>query len=331
MPRLSDTMEEGTIVRWLLADGAPVAPGDQLLEIETDKATTTYEAQAGGVLAIVAREGDTLPVGAPIARLDGAPAPEPAPARAETAGASEPTAPAATRPAQPGGKGDVTVTEPTRTQSLIARRMAESRAVVPAFTLRATIDMHECALLRTSLKAAGAEVVPSINDLVVKAAAVALREHPTANGAYRDGHFERYSRVNVGIAVAAQGALVVPTIFDADRKGLAEIAGETRRLAERVRSGEITPPELSGGTFTVSNLGMFGVRSFEAVINPPQAAILAVGELEARAVVRERSVVIREQLDVELSCDHRILYGAEGAALLARISEILEAPMRLTL
>ena len=229
-----------------------------------------------------------------------------------------------------GGRGDVTATEPTRGQSLIARRMAESRAIVPAFTLRATIDMVACVALRAALRAEGAEVTPTINDLIVKAAGLALREHPAANGAYRDGRFERYSRVNVGIAVAAEGTLVVPTVFDADRKTLAEIAAETRRLAERVRAGEVTPPELSGGTFTVSNLGMHGVRSFEAVIVPPQAAILAIGAIEPRAVVRDGAVVIREQLDAELSCDHRILYGTDGAALLTRIRELLERPEQLT-
>jgi pyruvate dehydrogenase E2 component (dihydrolipoamide acetyltransferase) len=233
-------------------------------------------------------------------------------------------------PATPaGGRGDVTATEPTRGQALVARRMAESRATVPAFTLRATIDMGACVDLRASLRSGGAEVVPTINDVIVKAAAVALREHPTANGAYRDGHFERYGRVNVGIAVAAERALLVPTVFDADVKGLTEIAAQTRRLAERVRSGEITPPELSGATFTISNLGTYGVRSFEAVITPPQAAILTVGAMEPRAVAREGSVVIREQLDVELSCDHRILYGADAAALLARIRELLESPEQL--
>jgi pyruvate dehydrogenase E2 component (dihydrolipoamide acetyltransferase) len=173
--------------------------------------------------------------------------------------------------------------------------------------------------------------VPSYNDLIVKACAIALAEHPKANGAYRDARFERYERVNVGIAVAAEGALVVPTIFDADRKGLAQIATESRALAERVRAGVITPPELSGGTFTVSNLGMYGVRSFEAVINPPQAAILSVGALEQRPVVRDGEVVVRHVLDVELACDHRILYGAEAAEFLARIRGILEAPLSLAL
>ena len=126
---------------------------------------------------------------------------------------------------------------------------------------------------------------------MIKAAALALRDFPRANGAYRDGQFELYSRVNVGVAVAGQDALVVPTVFDADKKSLGTIAAEARRLAERVREGKITPPELSAGTFTISNLGMYGIRRFVAVINPPQAAILAVGELSPRPVVRDGEVV----------------------------------------
>ena len=128
-------------------------------------------------------------------------------------------------------------------------------------------------------------MVPTYNDMVVKACALALREHPRANGSYRDGQVQLHSRVNVGVAVAAEHALVVPTVFDADEKSLGEIARETRALAERVRDGTITPPELGGGTFTVSNLGMYGMRSFTAIINPPQAAIMSVGALERRAVV----------------------------------------------
>ena len=151
--------------------------------------------------------------------------------------------------------------------------------------------------------------------MVVKAAALALREHPRANGSYRDGKLRLHSRINVGVAVAADDALVVPTVFDADEKSLGEIAGETRALAERVRAGAITPPELGGGTFTVSNLGMYGVPSFTAIINPPQAAILSVGALEPRAVVRgRRGRCARHMMTLTLACDHRILYGAEAAA-----------------
>jgi pyruvate dehydrogenase E2 component (dihydrolipoamide acetyltransferase) len=175
------------------------------------------------------------------------------------------------------------------------------------------------------------EVVPSFNDMVVKACALALRSFPYANGAYRDGRFELYSRVNVGVAVAARDALVVPTVFDADRKGLREIAEDARALAGRVRDGSITPPELSGGTFTVSNLGMYGVTNFSAVINAPQAAILAVGAITEKPVVRDGQITTAHILGVTLACDHRILYGAPAAEFLARIRALLEEPLSLAL
>ena len=166
-------------------------------------------------------------------------------------------------------KGDVTIQELTKTQQVIARRMAESKATVPEFTLTTDVDMEAAADMRRQLKAMERDGgVPSYNDMVVKACGMALREHPRANGSYRDGRFELHSRVNVGIAVAAADSLVVPTVFDADVKALETIAEETRTLAERVRQGTITPPELSGATFTVSNLGMFGVTSFTADHRP---------------------------------------------------------------
>jgi pyruvate dehydrogenase E2 component (dihydrolipoamide acetyltransferase) len=433
MPRLSDSMEEGTILKWLRADGDQVERGEELVEIETDKATMPYEADASGTLHIIAAEGDTLPIGQTIATI-GEPSPalaapaarasapaEAAPAAAPAAVAEPAAAPApaaappppvaaATPPAgngaapsgervkaspiarriarergvnlqavtgtgpggrivkadvegaQPGAgapaipaapapataaappppavvsetgtaKGDVRIEELSRMQQLVARRMAESRATVPDFTLTTAIDMERCVEMRADLKAATPEggTVPSYNDMVVKACALALREYPRANGSYRDGHFELFSRVNVGVAVAAQDALVVPTVFDADSKSLGQIARDARALAERVRANAITPPELSGGTFTVSNLGMFGVTRFNAVINPPQAAILAVGALEQRAVVVDGEVVARHQMDVTLACDHRILYGADAARFLARVRELLEQPLALVL
>jgi pyruvate dehydrogenase E2 component (dihydrolipoamide acetyltransferase) len=488
MPRLSDSMEEGTILKWLKGDGDRVGRGEPLAEIETDKATLTFESDAAGVLTIVVAAGETLPIGAVIARLDDgsgdaageAPAPDPSAAApveppvaadpsapAEAPGAGQPSAPWPTRttgrvkasplarrmarergidlhavigtgpggrvvkadveeaaeagaarlsdaaragapptespaqtppssasraeappaadpqaqapptaparaltaeapateapaPAEPGqpepepsppaptappgarsptlalpppvptatAKGDVTVVELTRVQQVIARRMSESKATVPEFTLRSEIDMEGCVKLRAELKALGGEV-PSYNDMVVKACALALREYPRANGSYKDGKFELHSRVNVGVAVAATDALVVPTIFDADHKSLREIARETRALAEKVRAGTVAPPELSGGTFTVSNLGMFGVTDFTAVINPPQAAILAVGALAPRAVVRDGELVARNTMGVTLACDHRILYGADAAQFLARVRVLLEQPLAL--
>jgi pyruvate dehydrogenase E2 component (dihydrolipoamide acetyltransferase) len=439
MPRLSDTMEEGTILRWLKADGEQVARGEELVEIETDKATMTYESDQAGVLEIVAGVGSTLEVGALIARVGaGAPGDTSAPVSSgatavtaepggqqpdgATATASGPPTPdgahaassegsaasasaervkasplarriagesgvdlhtltgsgpggrivkadvlartvttsdtAATPTASPppGGdrapaagiegvttaKGETTTVELTRTQQTIARRMAESKATIPDFTLQLEVDMEECVKLRSQLKQLsqherepGAPGVaeqlkaPTYNDMVVKACALALREHPTANGSYRDGRLQLYSRVNVGVAVAAENALVVPTVFDADEKSLGEIARETHALADRVRSGAITPPELGGGTFTVSNLGMYGIKSFTAIINPPQAGILSVGALAPRAVVREGTVLAHSTMTLTLACDHRILYGAEAAQFLTRIRELLETPSAL--
>jgi pyruvate dehydrogenase E2 component (dihydrolipoamide acetyltransferase) len=213
-------------------------------------------------------------------------------------------------------KGQTTTVELSHTRQTVARRMAESKATIPDFTLQVDVDMQECVKLHAQLEL-------TYNDMLVKASALALREHPHANGSYRDGRVQLHSRVNVGVAVAAEGALVVPTVFDADEKSLGEIARETRALAERVRAATITPPELGGATFTVSNLGMYGMRSFTAIINPPQACILSVGALEPRAVVHDGELVARETMTLTLTCDHRILYGAEAAQFLTRIRELL--------
>jgi pyruvate dehydrogenase E2 component (dihydrolipoamide acetyltransferase) len=228
-----------------------------------------------------------------------------------------------------GAKGEVSLVELRSVQRTIARRMAESRATVPDFELRVAVDMTGCVELRARLKELSS-AAPTYNDMIVKASALALREHPRVNGAYRDGKFELYSRVNVGVAVAADDGLIVPTVFDADRKSLGEIARTTRALAGKVRDGKITPPELAGGTFSVSNLGMFGVDSFTPVINQPQAAILAVGAMAARPVVDDGGrIVARQTVDLTLASDHRILYGADAAQFLARVRELLEQPLAL--
>jgi pyruvate dehydrogenase E2 component (dihydrolipoamide acetyltransferase) len=399
MPRLSDTMEEGTILRWLVRDGEPVRRGEELVEIETDKATMTYESDLDGVLAIVASEGDTLPVGAVIAHVGPAPDAQErvkasplarriadesgvdlhtvtgsgpggriVKADVQTASAAvsdiAPVPRAApeppTSPTVATAKGETTVVELSRTQQTIARRMAESKATIPDFTLQVDADMEECVKLRTELKRlshteapsppGGSTThpeVPTYNDMVVKACALALREHPRANSSYRDGRLQLHSRINVGVAVAVAsdepvgGALIVPTVFDADQKSLGEIARETRALAARARDGSITPPELGGGTFTVSNLGMFGVTSFTAIVNPPQAGILSVGSVAPRAVVLAEAgepggagggeIVARNTMTVTLACDHRILYGADAARFLARVRELLQAPAALAL
>ncbi len=266
---------------------------------------------------------------------------EAAPAEAEEAAAepAEEKAPEPEREKAPAGggetgRGEVTIQEPSRIQQIIARRMAESKATIPHFTLTMDVDMEGAVELRDQLKALAAEretPVPSYNDMVVKACAIALRDFPLVNGAYRDGKFELYGRVNIGVAVAGEGTLIVPTIFDADRKGLGTIAKESRALAQKVRDGKISPPELSGATFSITNLGMFGVTTFTAVINPPQAAILAVGKMEPKPVVRDGELVVRNALSLTISCDHRILSGAPAAEFLARVKDILEQPISLAL
>ena len=489
MPRLSDSMEEGTVLKWLVDEGSEVKRGEPLVEIETDKANMTYDADADGTLIeILAQEGDTLAIGEVIARIGDAseaggngkpsgdesqaeekdeaspdeasadedeaadeegedtsteeeqPAEEEAPAaeagdddeqaaeKGETRGgggggdgggetqsgdtATKTRAPsgngagdgervkaspiarrmarelgvelaqlegsgpggrivkadvqaasesgvakvesdgdgakpdAATEEApekgkaeerpepqrgEAGPKGEAEIIELTRLQQTVSRRMAESKATAPDFSISLTVNMTEAVELRKRLKEV-ADPAPSFNDMVVKAAATALREFPRVNGAYRDGKFELYEKVNIGVAVAAMDALVVPTVFDADRKSLGQISRDARAVIEKVRDKTVTPPELSGGTFTVSNLGMYGIEHFTAIINPPQASILTVGALAKKPAVDENGrIVARDQMSLSLVCDHRILYGADGAQFLARVKELLEQPLSLAL
>jgi pyruvate dehydrogenase E2 component (dihydrolipoamide acetyltransferase) len=330
MPRLSDSMEEGTILKWLVDKGGEVKKGEPLVEIETDKANMTYDADTDGtLLEIVADEGATLAVGHVIAVIgDPSEADGGRVTKADVEGAS---GDGQKRGGSAGAKGAVEVTELTRLQQTVSRRMAESKATAPDYALTVDVDMTLAVELRERLSDAP-EHPPSYNDMVVKAVANALREHPKVNGAYRDSKFERYSRVNIGIAVAAQDALVVPTIFDADSKSLGQIARDAHELAEKVREGKITPPEVAGGTFTISNLGMYGIDEFTAVINPPQAALLTVGALKKKPAVDDNGrVVARDQVRMTLISDQRILYGADAAEFLARVRELLEQPLQLAL
>ena len=241
----------------------------------------------------------------------------------------EPQAPVAKGEAGP--KGEVHVQELTRLQQTVSRRMAESKATAPDFTLEVEVDMTACVELRGRLKEV-ADPAPSFNDMIVKACALSLREHPRVNAAYKDGQFELYEKINIGVAVAAKDTLVVPTIFDVGTKSLGEIARAAHAAIDKVRDGSITPPELSGGTFTVSNLGMYGIDRFSAVINPPQAAILTVGALKKKPFVEDSGrIVARDMVTLSLVSDHRILYGADGAKFLARVREALEQPISLAL
>lgn len=191
--------------------------------------------------------------------------------------------------------------------------------------------MDAAIALRAQLKetALEQEVAPSLNDLVVKACALALRSHPLVNASYREDGFELHEHVNVGIAVAAEQALIVPVIVDADSRSLSSIAAEARRLSERARNDTIVPAELSGATFTVSNLGMYGMTAIKPIVNLPQAAILGVGALRSVLVRDGADIVDRSLLTLTLSADHRILYGAEAALFLADVRALLETPLRL--
>jgi pyruvate dehydrogenase E2 component (dihydrolipoamide acetyltransferase) len=235
------------------------------------------------------------------------------------------------QPPAAGGRGDTRTLELTATQTTIARRMVDSATTIPSFTVSADVDMSLITSLRRGAREERDEA-PSVNDFVVKASARALQTFPRFNAAYVDGKVECYSRVNVGIAVATDDALLVPVVLDADRKTLAQIAADTRRLADAARRRTLKPDDLRDGTFTVSNLGMFGVRSFTAIIDPPQVAILAVGGVR-RAPVEDAhgGVVFRDLMTATLTCDHRVVYGADGAQFLSRLRELLERPLALTL
>jgi pyruvate dehydrogenase E2 component (dihydrolipoamide acetyltransferase) len=210
--------------------------------------------------------------------------------------------------------------------------MAEAKATVPDFEVELDVVMDQAIAMRAELKKLqDDESVPSLNDFVVKACAMALRRHPRVNACYADGQFKLHRRVNIGVAVASEEALVVPVVRDADTKSLGAIAGETRWLAARVRAGQVTPPELSGGTFTVSNLGMFGMTAIRPVINLPQAAILGVGAIREILARVDGEVVDRRTMTLTLTADHRILYGADAARFLDEVKTLLESPLKLAL
>ena len=415
MPRLSDSMEQGTIVSWLKSDGDRVGIDDELLEVETDKATVTVSSEVEGVLSITAQTGATVTVGEVIAQVspegaadlhtspkiaDPAPAEPAAVARQATppssangngfhatplarraaalhsveladipgtgpngritrddvltfAGVAVPApaplapAPGAASGAVPGTASTPAVPAPspaslpagaeavplTRLQSLISRRMSESRTYIPEFEVQTEVVMDDAVALRERLRGAVTEhqPLPSLNDLIVKACAIALRRHPRLNAAFAGDTLYLAPQVNIGIAVATDDALIVPTLRDADTLSLGAIAVEARRLAGRVRTGEISPSELEGGTFTVSNLGMFGMTAIRPVINPPQVAILGVGAARDTLARVDGEIVDRKLMTLTLSADHRAVYGADASRFLADVRDLLQSPLTLLL
>ena len=222
------------------------------------------------------------------------------------------------------------VASPSRMQATIIRRMLESKTTVPHFYLTMEVDMSAAKAMRAEVNAAWSEEERiSYNDIVIRATALSLVRHPDANGSYRDGGFVYHQAANIGIAVAVPEGLLVPVLKNCDTKPLRQLAVEAKVLAERTRQGRNRPGDLEGGTFTVSNLGMFGVRDFYAIVNPPQAAIIAVGAIEPRPVVRAGEIVVRDIMYLSISADHRILYGAPAAEFLRDLKDLLENPYNL--
>ena len=425
MPRMSDTMEEGNIVGWLVEEGATVEAGDTLAEIETDKATMDFDSPSDGVLHHIAIKDGTVPIGGVIAvigeegedwksQLESAQqettateqAPEQEPAKAEESAAitaststtdesrikasplaksmakeagidlqslsgtgdhgriikrdieaflanngngSKPepapqvtatpqtvTAPKKEEKAAPqvpqffGGTGEANFEDVKLSQmrKVIARRLSESKYSAPHFYLTVEINMDKAIQMRKRVN----EVAPtkiSFNDFVIKAAAAALRKHPAVNSSWMVDHIRINRDVNIGVAVAIPEGLMVPVVRYADMKTLSQINAEVKALAGKARDRKLQPDEMQGNTFTISNLGMFGIEEFTAIINPPDACILAVGTIKQKAIVEDGEIKVGNRMKVTLSCDHRVVDGATGAQFLQTFQATLEDPVRL--
>lgn len=432
MPKLSPTMEEGQLSRWLKKEGDQVSMGEPLAEIDTDKATMEMQALANGVLRkILIQEGESAPLGQMIAIIgepeedisalaNQAPAAKPAQAAAPeqpTApadeqlkeAASEATAPPVQPPqgngqqpspnaepgtrlivsplaarmaaeagvdlrsitgsgpggriikrdveglisggataadaapqrqlraVEPGARPQVAPGQPStyhdepasEMRRTIARRLVTSLGPIPHFFLTVEIEMDRAADMRAGINAIEPDLKLSINDIIIKVAAAALIQHPQVNASFQDKSVRYYDHADIGVAVAIEDGLITPIIRSADQKSLSQIGREVRDLADRARNRKLKPEEYMGASFSISNLGMFGIDEFTAVINPPEGAILAVGAMSPKPVARDNQVVVRQMMHVTMSCDHRVIDGATGARFLQTFKKILEHPLLL--
>ena len=432
MPKMGDAMEEGTVVKWLKAEGDTVAKDEPLVEIETDKATLELTAEYAGTLSKrIAGEGESVAIGKPIATITGeGESPEPtaeasptpaveqraqaiapamkgrseggesthgviaedtqpkqaeaAPAPADVgAGDRIKASPLARRIAQehdidlrqvrgsgPNGRivredveaalkqpqaaaaAPATQAQPetsvspapaptapvgasdrqvplTRMRNAIAKQMVISKTTIPHFYVSVEVDMTEALAWRKRLNEAAATegYKITVNDMIVKASGLALAKFPNLNSSFGGDHIIMHDEINVSIAVALKEGLIAPVVRGVDKKSLGTVAREANDLVSRAREGKVTPAEYSGGTFTVSNLGPFGVETFIAIVTTPQAAALAVGSSTQKAVVVDGQIVIRDRMNVTLSADHRLTDGAEGAQFVAEIRRLLENPL----
>ncbi len=433
MPKLSPTMEEGQLSRWLKKEGDKVSMGEPLAEIDTDKATMEMQSLANGILLkILVNEGDSAPLGDPIAivgaegedisdllgakksakeetpaakpKTEEAEEKEPEPKKAEATSkpsgppkeeepkpvttpsrddgrqlispiaarmAAEaginlkslqgsgpggrivkrdveeavsgkveriPTAPRLRAvPARPLEKGEVYPPSAYRDEPAsemrrtIAKRLVTSLGPVPHFFLTTEIDMERAADLRGAINELYPDAKISINDVIIKVAAAALIQHPQVNASFQDKNIRYYEHADIGVAVATENGLITPVVRSADLKSMPEIGAEVRELAERARARKLKPEEYMGATFSISNLGMFGIDEFTAVINPPEGAILAIGAAAPKPVVHDGQIVIRQTMRVTMSCDHRVVDGAIGARFLQTFKQIMENPLYLFL
>jgi pyruvate dehydrogenase E2 component (dihydrolipoamide acetyltransferase) len=402
MPKLSEAMETGKIIKWIKKEGDRVQSGDILAEVETDKADVEMEAFGGGVLRkIFVAAGSTVPVGALIAVIaeenddiaalvaqgGAAPAAPAAPAPPSPRVAEAPTRAVALVPPQPaivaGAGGRVKASplarkiaaqsgvdlrllqgsgpggrivrrdveaagtapalrplaQPVATgpeyedvalssmRAAIAKRMALSKGPVPHFYVQSEIAMDRAWDLREQLNALEGHPKVSVNDLVVRACALTLLRHPGVNASFQGDSIRVFHRVHMGIAVALEEGLITPVLRDAHAKSLAQVAVESRDLAERARQRKLRAQELSGATFSISNLGMLDVTEFSAIINPPEGAILAVGSVRTVPVVTESGLGVGRRMALTISCDHRVMDGAMGARFLQDVKKLLEAPL----
>jgi pyruvate dehydrogenase E2 component (dihydrolipoamide acetyltransferase) len=417
LPKLSPTMDEGTLVAWAKREGEKVEVDDLLAEVETDKATMEFRSfDRGTLLKILAPAGTTLGPDAPVAIVGNpgedisaliasvgknggaaAPAAEPPPSKeaapAKAQAAKEPAAkeqPAKEQPrsqaggtervlaspvvrrlarendvdlrgvsgsgphgrivkrdleavlegggpsqpapaSQPIARGEDRVEKVSQMRKTIARRLTESKRDIPHYYLTIDIDAEPLVKTReainTLLEASGEKA--SLNDLLIKACAVALRRSPKVNASFGGDTITYHSRVDISVAVAIPDGLITPVIRDADVKGVAEIAREVKELAGRAKAKKLDPSEFTNGTFSISNLGMYGIEEFTAVINPPEGAILAVGGVRDEPVVKGSAIVPGKRLKMTMSCDHRVIDGAVGAEFLALLKKLLEQPAAL--
>jgi pyruvate dehydrogenase E2 component (dihydrolipoamide acetyltransferase) len=220
----------------------------------------------------------------------------------------------------------------TQIRKTVARRLAASLGPVPHFFLTTEVDMERAAEARDALnKSLGDTGKVSFNDVILKATALALRRHRACNAWFQDDHIRYWNDVHLGMAVAVEDGLITPVIRNADQKSLREIGAEARRLAEQARARRLQPAEYTGSTFSVSNLGMFDIDDFTAVINPPEAGIVAIGSVTPKPVAMDGAVVVRRRMRVTMSCDHRVIDGATGAAFLKTLKQMLENPLAMVL